>query len=106
MNTLESVLGRQGVPELNTIHAMKRILGALENVNYNADAALVNLMTSRPAGIKVAFWSENTIKVYIADVLRLPDRERKRLSECSSVAIQADIARAQDGAQDNWKTKD
>ena len=92
VNTVESILGRQGVPRFQTIHNIKRCLGALEAMNGDIEAAIENLTITSLRGTKKPSLSEASIRYYVGTCSRLPASEQKRLRAMSAENIVTSIA--------------
>ena len=91
-NTVESVLGRGGIPRAKTVNTYKRCLGALENSDYDIDQT-VNTLTSSGFFSTRKNLSSSSIRYYVKDVNRLPKSEQARLKTMSTTNIIVSITR-------------
>ena len=85
-NTVESVLGRCGVPTAKTINVYKRCNGALYMVDDDFEQAVNNLSAPGFFGARKNL-KTSSIRYYVSGVSRLPTNERTRLKNLSDSTI-------------------
>jgi hypothetical protein len=89
--TVESVLGRCGVPTAKTINLYKRCNGALDMVHGDIELAVENMAGPGVFGARKNL-KTSSIRYYVSSVNRLSATEKSRLKNMSSDVIIKRIA--------------
>jgi hypothetical protein len=93
-NTVESVIGRSGIPRWKTVNIVKRCMGALNAVDGDIEQAVQNLTGfGSPHGAQNKFLKASTVRYHVAQCSRLPSSEQKRLSNMTADRIIESITR-------------
>lgn len=92
-NTVESVLGRCGIPRAKTVNTYKRCMGALTAVSGDVEQAVENL--TEPGFFSTRkILRESSVRYYVNGCNRLSAAEQKRLQNLSATAIIVNITRS------------